>query len=69
MANTERSVRLWANWHLVCLGGRDYELQQLVSGEAWMTHRTYWATDDQTALEKAKDLIYTADRKSGPTKD
>lgn len=68
MANIERSVQLWGNWHLVCLGGQDYELQQRVYGE-WLTHKTYWASDDTDALEKAKDLIYTADQKSGPTKD
>ena len=62
MTTSERSIRRWADWELINLGGNDYELLKLI-GEIFYTHRTFYAKNDQTALEAAKDLIYTADQK------
>jgi len=62
MTTSERSVRRWADLELINLGGNDYELLKPV-GKIFYTHRTFYTKNDLAALEVAKDLIYTADRK------
>ncbi len=63
---TQRTVRLWADWELLHIGGQSYELLRL-TGKAWLHQSTFNANNDTAALEEAKALVALADRKPSIT--
>ena len=61
--NSEHSLRLWADWEFLHLGGRAYELLQLC-GKVWFSHQRFRAVDDNAALERVQELVASTEAKN-----
>lgn len=55
-------VRQWADWKLFHLNGREYQIHR-IDGSTWIFFTGIFADNDTEALQKAVDVVTTADKK------